>query len=52
MNVVVITMKEEIIKKYNLVDFTKYDSLFDMDARFKGEELYKKNPFQNLLYNR
>ena len=50
MNVVVITMKDEIIKKYNLVDFTKYDSLFDMDARIKGEELYKKNPFQNLLY--
>lgn len=45
-------MKEEIIKeyiiKYNLIDFTKYDSLFDIEVRIRGDKLYKNYPFQNL----
>jgi hypothetical protein len=47
-----IIMKEEIIKeyiiKYNLIDFTKYDSLFDIEVRIRGDKLYKNYPFQNL----
>ena len=47
------TLKEKInkyIKKYRLVDYTKYDSYFDMDIQIKGDRVYKNNTISNFKY--
>ena len=38
---------KEYIKKYNLIDFIKYDSYFSIEIRIRGDKVYKKNKITN-----
>lgn len=42
--------EKKYIKKYNLIDFIRYDSLFDMDIRIKGDKVYKSNSISNYSF--
>ena len=45
-----IQKQKEYIKKYDLIDFTKYDSYFDIRVRLKGDNVYKSYDISDYTY--
>ena len=45
-----IQKQKEYIKKYNLIDFTKYYSYFDIRVRMKGDNVYKSYDITDYTY--
>lgn len=45
-----IQKEKEYIKKYDLIDYTKYDSYFDIRVRMKGDNVYKNYDILGYTY--
>lgn len=46
----IIKKEKEYIYKYDLIDFTKYDSYFDLNVRMKGDNVYKNYDILDYTY--
>ena len=47
-----IKKEKEYIKKYNLIDFMKYDSYFNIEIRIRGDRVYKNNKIKDYSYDK